>query len=150
MTKKSNHCGSNGSIAMGKYLKDLLHVERVSVIFILAVSLFFVSCRTVKPSCTITKIDSVFIRDSVYINNFERIVDSVRQCGDTIHHYHTKYIFKEFGRVQDQKTVSKDTVNNVQYLEKKTSKSKGNLGFWTFIFLLVLIVTYVFGVTRSR
>ena len=86
----------------------------------------------------------------MYINNFARIVDSVLLSGDTVHHYHIKYIYKELGRVQEQKNVSKDTVNFVRYLEKKQTKSKGNLGFWAFIFLLSLIVTYAFGVRRSR
>lgn len=86
----------------------------------------------------------------MYINNFERIVDSVLLSGDTVHHYHTKYFYKELGRVQEQKNVSKDTVNIVRYSEKKQTKSKGNLGFWAFIFLLSLIVTYTFGVRRSR
>lgn len=103
-----------------------------------------------QPIRTITKIDSVFFRDSIFINNYEKVVDSVRQSGDTIHHYHTKYIFKVMGRVQEQTSVSKDTVNNVQYLEKKPSKSKGNLWFWVFVLLLTAIVTYGFGVTRSR
>lgn len=103
-----------------------------------------------QPICTTTKIDSVVIRDSVYINNFERIVDSVLLFGDTVYHYHTKYIYKELGRVEEQKNVSKDTVNIVRYSEKKQTKSKGNLGFWAFIFLLILIVTYAFGVRRSR
>lgn len=86
----------------------------------------------------------------MYINNFERIVDSVFLSGDTVHHYHTKYIFKELDRVKEQKNVSKDTVNIVRYSEKKQSKSKGNKGFWAFIFLLTLIVTYALGVRRSR
>lgn len=86
----------------------------------------------------------------MYINNFERIVDSVLLSGDTVYHYHTKYIYKELGRVQEQKNVSKDTVNIVRYSEKKQTKSKGNLGFWAFIFILSLIVTYTFGVRRSR
>ena len=103
-----------------------------------------------QPICTTTKIDSVVTRDSVYINNFERIVDSVLLSGDTVHHYHIKYIYKELGRFQEQKNVSKDTVNIVRYSEKKQSKSKGNKGFWAFIFLLTLIVTYALGVRRSR
>lgn len=148
--KKSNRCGSSGSIVREKYLKVLSFAENLNALFILAVSLLFVSCRTVQPIFTTTKIDSVVIRDSVYINNFERIVDSVLLSGDTVHHYHTKYIYKELGRVQEQKNVSKDTVNIVRYSEKKQSKSKGNKGFWAFIFLLTLIVTYALGVRRSR
>lgn len=103
-----------------------------------------------QPISTTTKIDSVVIRDSVYINNFERIVDSVLLFGDTVHHYHTKYIYKELGRVNEQRNVSKDTVNIVRYSEKKQSKSKGNKGLWAFILLLTLIVTYALGVRRSR
>lgn len=150
MTKKSNRCGCSGYIAKEKFFGVSKYAGRLNVIFILVVSLLFVSCRTVKPACIITKTDSVFIRDSVYINNFERIVDSVRQSADTIHHFRTKFIFKELGRVQEHNSVSKDTVNIVRYSEKKKTKSKGNLGFWAFIFLLSLIVTYTFGVSRSR
>lgn len=103
-----------------------------------------------QPICTVTKTDSVFIRDSVFINNFEKIVDSVRQAGDTIHHYHTKYIYKERGRVNEQKEVKKDTIKIVQNSADKAAKSKGNLGFWVFVFLLSSIVTYILGVRRSR
>lgn len=86
----------------------------------------------------------------MYINNFERIVDSVLLFGDTVHHYHIKYIYKELGRVQEQKNLSKDTVNIVRYSEKKAIKPNGNLGFFGVLFLLLLIVTYAFGVRRSR
>ena len=150
MTKKLRLCGCSGVTAKEKSFGDSRLAGSLSALFILVVSLLSVSCRTVQPICTISKTDSVFFRDSVFINNFEKVVDSVRQSGDTIHHYHTKYIFKEMGRVQEQTSVSKDTVNNEQYLGKKPLKSKGNLGFWVFVLLLTSIVAYGFGVTRSR
>ena len=150
MTRKLRLCGCSGATAKVKSFVGSRLAGSLSALFILAVSLFFVSCRTVQPIRTLTKIDSVFFRDSVFINNYEKVVDSIRQNGDTIHHYHTKYIFKELGRVKEQNILSKDTVNNAQYLEKKPSKSNGNLGFWAFIFFLLLIVTYILGVTRSR
>ena len=150
MTKKLRLCGCSGATAKVKSFVGSRLAGSLSALFILAVSLLLVSCRTVQPICTITKTDSVFFRDSVFINNFERVVDSVRQNGDTIHHYHTKYIFKELGRVQEQNIVSKDSVNYVPYLEKKPYKSNDSFWFWAFIFLLSIIVAYAFGVKRSH
>lgn len=150
MTKKLRLCGCSGVTVKGKSFGDSRLAGSRSALFILAISLLFVSCRTVQPIITTTKTDSVFFRDSVFINNYEKVVDSVRQNGDTIHHYHTKYIFKEIGRIQEQNIASKDSINYVPYSEKKLSKSNDNFCFRAFIFLLFIIVAYAFGLKRSH
>ena len=106
-------------------------------------------CKTVLPICT-TMYESNFVRDSVVVCNFERVVDSVRLAGDTIHHYHIKYFYVNKEKWRDNNEVRKDSVREVWAKVPKAPKSdKKNSGKW-WLYPLVLLVGLVLVVKRSR
>lgn len=122
---------------------------KLKLIFILVFSVMLVGCNTVQPICT-TKHESNFVRDSVVVCNFERVVDSVRLAGDTIHHYHIKYFYVNKEKWRDNNEVRKDSVREVWAKAPKTPKSdKKNSEKW-WLYPLVLLVGLVLVVKRSR
>lgn len=112
-------------------------------------SLLLSGCKTVQPINT-TKYESNFVRDSVVVCNFERVVDSVRLAGDTIHHYHIKYFYVNKEKWRDNNEVRKDSVREVLTKAPKAPKSdkKNSVKWW--LYPLVLLVGFVLGVKRSR
>lgn len=109
-----------------------------------------VGCKTAQPISIKTLHDSIYVRDSVIINNLERVVDSVYIVGDTIHHYHISYVYntKEIWRNKNQ--VQKDSVREVGTKVPKAPKSdkKNSVKWW--LYPLVLLVGLVLFVKRSR
>lgn len=103
-----------------------------------------------QPICTKTIHDSIFVRDSVVFNNLERVVDSVRIVGDTIHHYHITYVYNTKEMWRDNNEVRKDSVREVGKTAPKAPKSdkKNSVKWW--LYPLVLLVGFVLGVKRSR
>ena len=120
------------------------------LIFISVFSVSLVGCKTVQPICTISKHDTLVVRDSVIVSNFERVVDSVRLQGDTIHHYHIQYIYMNKEKWREKNEVRKDSVREVGKTAPKAPKSdkKNSVKWW--LYPLVLLVGFVLGVKRSR
>ena len=150
MTRELKSCGCNGSTVKVKSFWDWNVGEKLKLIFILAFSFMLVGCKTAQPISIKTLHDSIYVRDSVIINNLERVVDSVHIVGDTIHHYHISYVYntKEIWRNKNQ--VQKDSVREVGTKVPKLPKSdKKNSGKW-WLYPLVLLVGLVFVVKRSR
>lgn len=94
--------------------------------------------------------DSIYVRDSVIINNQERVVDSVYIVGDTIHHYHISYVYNTKEIWRDKNKVHKDSVREVGTTAPKAPKSdkKNSVKWW--LYPLVLLVGLYFVVKRSR
>lgn len=94
--------------------------------------------------------DSIFVRDSVVINNLERVVDSVHIVGDTIHHYHISYVYNTKEIWRDKNKVHKDSVREVGTTAPKAPKSdkKNSVKWW--LYPLVLLVGLCLFVKRSR
>lgn len=120
------------------------------LIFISVFSFLLCGCKTVQPMCTIYKHDTLVVRDSVIVSNFERVVDSVRLAGDTIHHYHIKYVYMNKEKWREKNEVRKDSVREVGITAPKAPKSdkKNSVKWW--LYPLVLLVGFVLGVKRSR
>ena len=122
---------------------------KLKLIFILVFSFLLSGCKTVQPTYT-SKHESNFVRDSVVVCNFERVVDSVRLAGDTIHHYHIKYFYVNKEKWRDNNEVRKDSVREIYGMIPKAPKSdKKNSGKW-WLYPLVLLVGLVLAVKRSR
>lgn len=109
-----------------------------------------VGCKSVQPICIKASHDTIFVRDSVIINNLERVVDSVHVVGDTIHHYHITYVYNTKEMWRDKNQVRKDSVQEVGTMAPKAPKSdkKNSVKWW--LYPLVLLVGFVLGVKRSR
>lgn len=109
-----------------------------------------VGCKTAQPISIKTLHDSIYVRDSVIINNLERVVDSVHIVGDTILHYHISYVYNTKEIWRNKNKVQKDIVREVGTKVPKLPKSdKKNSGKW-WLYPLVLLVGLVFVVKRSR
>lgn len=109
-----------------------------------------VGCKSVQTINTKAIHDSIFVRDSVVINNLERVVDSVHIVGDTIHHYHISYVYNTKEIWRDKNKVHKDSVREVGTTAPKAPKFyKKNTSKW-WIYPLVLLLGLYFVVKRSR
>ena len=129
---------------------DLNVGAKLKLIFILVFSLMLVGCKTVQPICIKTLHDSIYVRDSVIINNLERVVDSVHIVGDTIHHYHISYVYNTKEIWRDKNQVQKDSVREVGTTAPKAQKFyKKNTSKW-WLYPLVLFLGLYFVVKRSR
>lgn len=150
MTQELKSCGCNGSTAKAKFFVDWNVGAKLKLIFILVFSLMLVGCKTVQPICIKTLHDSIYVRDSVIINNLERIVDSVHIVGDTIHHYHISYVYNTKEIWRDKNKVHKDSVREVGTTAPKVPKSdkKNSVKWW--LYPLVLLVGLCLFVKRSR
>ena len=113
-------------------------------------SLMLVGCKSVQPISIKTLHDSIYVRDSVIINNLEKVVDSVHIVGDTIHHYHISYVYNTKEIWRDNNRERKDSVQYFglpapkapNFYQKNTSN--------TWLYPLVLLVGLYFVVKRSR
>lgn len=84
------------------------------------------------------KVDSVLVRDSVYIH----------EKGDTVTEYRYKYVYRLKDRVDTLYISSRDTVSVPYPVEKQLTKwqqTKVNYGGWAlgFVFVFILIVVGV-------
>ena len=150
MTQELKSFGCNGSTAKVKFFADWNVGAKLKLIFILAFSLMLIGCKTVQPISIKTLHDSIYVRDSIIINNLERVVDSVHIVGDTIHHYHNSYFYTTKEMWRDKNQVRKDSVQyfglsapNAPFFYKKNT-------FDTWFYPLVLLVGLYFVVKRSR
>lgn len=105
------------------------------------------SCRTVKyvPVETVrtdtvysnySRMDSIFVRDSVYIN----------QKGDTVTEYRYKYVYKYKDRIDTLYISSRDTVSVPYPVEKELTawqQTKVNYGGWAMVIVFVFILVVV-------
>ena len=123
MTQELKSCGCNGSTAKAKFYADWNVGAKLKSIFILVFSLMLVGCKSVQPISIKTLHDSIYVRDSVIINNLERVVDSIHTVGDTIHHYHISYVYNTKEIWRDKNQVHKDSVREVGTTAPKAPKS---------------------------
>lgn len=150
MTQELKSCGCNGSTAKAKFFVDWNVGAKLKLIFILVFSLMLVGCKTVQPISIKTLHDSIYVRDSVIINNLERVVDSIHIVGDTIHHYHINYVYTTKEVWRDKNQVCKDSVQEFGTMAPKAPKFyKRNTSKW-WLYLLVLLVGLCFVVKRYR
>ena len=105
------------------------------------------SCRTVKyvPVETVrtdtvysnySRMDSIFVRDSVYIN----------QKGDTVTEFRYKYVYKYKDRIDTLYISSRDTVSVPYPVEKELTawqQTKVNYGGWAMVIVFVFILVVV-------
>ena len=105
------------------------------------------SCRTVKyvPVETVrtdtvysnySRMDSIFVRDSVSIN----------QKGDTVTEYRYKYVYKYKDRIDTLYISSRDTVSVPYPVEKELTawqQTKVNYGGWAMVIVFVFILVVV-------
>ena len=105
------------------------------------------SCRTVKyvPVETVrtdtvysnySRMDSIFVRDSVYIN----------QKGDTVTEYRYKYVYKYKDRIDTLYISSRDTVSVPYPVEKELTawqQTKVNYGGWAMVIVFVFVLVVV-------
>lgn len=114
------------------------------------------SCRTVKyvPVETVrtdtvysnySRMDSIFVRDSVYI----------KQKGDTVTEYRYKYVYKYKDRTDTLYISSRDTVSVPYPVEKELTawqQTKVNYGGWAmvivFVFMLVVVGKMVYKLKK--
>lgn len=150
MTQELKNCGCNGSTAKAKFFADWNVGAKLKLIFISVFSLMLVGCKSVQSINTKAIHDSIFVRDSVVINNLERVVDSVHIVGDTIHHYHISYVYNTKEIWRDKNKVHKDSVREVGTTAPKAPKSdkKNSVKWW--LYPLVLLVGLCLFVKRSR
>lgn len=150
MTQELKNCGCNGSTAKAKFFADWNVGAKLKLIFISVFSLMLVGCKSVQSINTKAIHDSIFVRDSVVINNLERVVDSVHIVGDTIHHYHISYVYNTKEIWRDKNKVHKDSVREVGTTAPKSPKSdkKNSVKWW--LYPLVLLVGLCLFVKRSR
>lgn len=151
MTDKFMIYGKSGSTAKAKSYKVWWTDVKARLIFILVFSLFaLTSCKTVQPISTIVQNDTLIIRDSVFCTNVEKIYDSVFIQGDTVHHYHIQYMYRDKLKTSDVKNVRNDKVKECPISRDKQTKSDKKNSFWAWLTPLVLLMGLVFGLTRSR
>lgn len=105
------------------------------------------SCRTVKyvPVETVridtvysnySRMDSIFVRDSVYIN----------QKGDTVTEYRYKYVYKYKDRIDTLYVSSRDTVSVPYPVEKELTawqQTKVNYGGWAMVIVFAFVLVVV-------
>lgn len=105
------------------------------------------SCRTVKyvPVETVrtdtvysnySRMDSIFVRDSVYI----------KQKGDTVTEFRYKYVYKYKDRIDTLYISSRDTVSVPYPVEKELTawqQTKVNYGGWAMVIVFVFILVVV-------
>ena len=105
------------------------------------------SCRTVKyvPVETVrtdtvysnySRMDSIFVRDSVYIN----------QKGDTVTEFRYKYVYKYKDRIDTLYISSRDTVSVPYPVEKELTawqQTKVNYGGWAMVIVFVFVLVVV-------
>lgn len=117
-------------------------------IAVLLVSAICIGCRSVQyiPVETIrtdtvyfnhNRTDSVFVRDSIYVN----------QQGDTVTEYRYKYVYRYKDRIDTLYISSRDTVNVPYPVEKELTawqQTKVNYGGWAIVLVFVFILI-VFG-----
>ena len=150
MIQELKSCGCNGSTAKAKFFADWYVGAKLKLIFISVFSLMLAGCKSVQPINTKAIHDSIFVRDSVVINNLERVVDSVHIVGDTIHHYHISYVYNTKEIWRDKNKVHKDSVREVGTTAPKAPKFyKKNTSKW-WLYPLVLLVGLCLFVKRSR
>lgn len=150
MIQELKSCGCNGSTVKAKFSADWNVGAKLKLIFISVFSLMLVGCKSVQTTNTKAIHDSIFVRDSVVINNLERVVDSVHIVGDTIHHYHISYVYNTKEIWRDKNKVHKDSVREVGTTAPKAPKFyKKNTSKW-WIYPLVLLLGLYFVVKRSR
>lgn len=150
MTQELKSCGCNGSTAKAKFFVDWNVGAKLKLIFILVFSLMLAGCKTVQPICIKTLHDSIYVRDSVIINNLERVVDSVHIVGDTIHHYHISYVYNTKEIWRDNNQVRKDSVQYFGLPAPKAPNFYQKNTYNTWLYPLVLLVGLFFVVKRSR
>ena len=150
MTQELKSFGCNGSTAKVKFFADWNVGAKLKLTSILVFSLVLVGCKSVQPICTKTIHDSIFVRDSVIINNLERVVDSVHVVGDTIHHYHITYVYNTKEMWRDKNQVRQDSVQEVGTMATKSPKFYKKNTFKWWLYPLVLLVGLCLLVKRSR
>ena len=89
--------------------------------------------------------DSIFVRDSVYI----------KQKGDTVTEYRYKYVYKYKDRTDTLYISSRDTVSVPYPVEKELTawqQTKVNYGGWAmvivFVFMLVVVGKMVYKLKK--
>lgn len=122
-------------------------MKTVYVILTIFLASAICSCRTVKyvPVETVridtvysnySRMDSIFVRDSVYIN----------QKGDTVTEYRYKYVYKYKDRIDTLYISSRDTVSVPYPVEKELTawqQTKVNYGGWAMVIVFVFILVVV-------
>ena len=125
-------------------------------IAVLLVSAICIGCRTIQyiPVETIrtdtvyfnhSRTDSVYVRDSIYVN----------QKGDTVTEYRYKYVYRYKDRVDTLYISSRDTVSVPYPVEKELTawqQTKVSYGGWAMGLLLILALTAVgyWGYKRKK
>ena len=131
-------------------------MKTVYVILTILLASAICSCRTVKyvPVETVrtdtvysnySRMDSIFVRDSVYI----------KQKGDTVTEYRYKYVYKYKDRTDTLYVSSRDTVSVPYPVEKELTawqQTKVNYGGWAmvivFVFMLVVVGKMVYKLKK--
>lgn len=125
-------------------------------IAVLLVSAICIGCRTIQyiPVETIrtdtvyfnhSRTDSVYVRDSIYVN----------QKGDTVTEYRYKYIYRYKDRTDTLYISSRDTISVPYPVEKELTRwqqTKVNYGGWAmgivFVTILVVVGILVYKLKR--
>lgn len=125
-------------------------------IIILLTSAICIGCRSVQyiPVETIrtdtvyfnhSQTDSVFVRDSIYVN----------QKGDTVTEYRYKYVYRYKDRIDTLYISSRDTVSVPYPVEKQLTawqQTKVNYGGWAivlvFVFILIVFGRFIYKLKR--
>ena len=122
-------------------------MKTVYVILTILLASAICSCRTVKyvPVETVrtdtvysnySRMDSIFVRDSVYI----------KQKGDTVTEYRYKYVYKYKDHTDTLYISSRDTVSVPYPVEKKLSawqQTKVNYGGWAMVIVFAFVLVVV-------
>ena len=122
-------------------------MKTVYVILTILLASAICSCRTVKyvPVETVrtdtvysnySRMDSIFVRDSVYIN---------QKC-DTVTEYRYKYVYKYKDRIDTLYISSRDTVSVPYPVEKELTawqQTKVNYGGWAMVIVFVFVLVVV-------
>lgn len=103
-----------------------------------------------QPTMTIIHNDTLRIRDSIFCTNIQKIYDSVYIQGDTVHHYHIQYVYRDRRKTSDTKVVRNDSVKECPKSSDKLKKSDKKNSLLTWLIPLVLIVGLVFSIKRSN
>lgn len=103
-----------------------------------------------QPTRTIIQNDTLIIRDSVFCNNIQKIYDSVYIQGDTVHHYHIKYVYRDRMKISESKEAKKEKEKECPKSSDKLEKSDKWNSLLTWLNPLVLIVGLVFCLKRSN
>lgn len=125
-------------------------------IIILLTAAICIGCRSVQyiPVETIrtdtvyfnhSRTDSVFVRDSIYVN----------QKGDTVTEYRYKYVYRYKDRIDTLYISSRDTVSVPYPVEKELTawqQTKVNYGGWAivlvFVFILIVFGRFIYKLKR--